>query len=300
VRAVARAWDRFWFRPQPTSTLAVLRIAFGLLTTAWAIMLAPDTNTFFGPNGLGGSQRAAPLVVAALFVAAIGVTIGFHTRLAAAAVLFCLVWLSRVNPLVWNTGDVLLRHVALFLAMAPAGESLSVDRWRRDRATFWEFPSRPPWPIRLIQLQVVLMYVVTVWVKLHGWTWLHGTAVSYVLRIPGETRFLLPTGITASPFWAHVLTWGTLVVEAAFPLLVWNRRTRPVALTLGVSLHLAIHFTLRVGLFSWTVLVAYLAFLPPETAARLLLRLRLRGRDPELTPARPAFSGPSIPGDASR
>ena len=54
MRAVARAWDRFWFRPQPTSTLAVLRIAFGLLTTAWAIMLAPDIP----PIALGAGLAA--------------------------------------------------------------------------------------------------------------------------------------------------------------------------------------------------------------------------------------------------
>src|SRR6266567_2384661 len=121
LTAGARAWDLFWFRPQPTSTLAVLRIAFGLLTMAWAIVLAPDTNAFFGPGGLGGGQRAAPLVVAALFVASAFVAIGFHTRWAAATVLFCLVWLHRVNPLLWNTGDVLLRHLALFITLAPAG-----------------------------------------------------------------------------------------------------------------------------------------------------------------------------------
>jgi hypothetical protein len=38
----------------------------------------------------------------------------------------------------------------------------------------------------------------------------------------------------------------------------------------GVALHLGIEYRLRVGFFSWAVLVSYLAFVPPDVAERVL------------------------------
>jgi hypothetical protein len=276
--SLAHAWNRFWFAPQATSSLALLRIAFGSLTVMWAMNLAPDVDTFLAPNGLVDGHGAAPLVLAGLVLAATGVAVGFYTRLSCATVLLCLLWIDRINPLIWNSGDVLLRHVALFLTLAPAGDALSVDRWRRDRDRFWDFPSRAPWALRLVQIQLVLMYIVTVVAKLQGASWRSGEAVSYILRVPEDARFALPTAITAAPLGAGVLTYGTLAVEAAIPLLIWNRRLRPFVLGVGAFFHLAIAVTLRVGLFSWIVLVTYLAFVPPESASRFLCDFRRRIR----------------------
>jgi uncharacterized membrane protein YphA (DoxX/SURF4 family) len=274
LRALVRGWNEFWFRPQSTATLALLRIVVGGLTVVWTLVLASNFDDFFGPNGVADGPALAPLLAGLLLVAAICLTVGFRTRLAAATVLFCLVVLYRVNPLVWNTGDALLRHLVLFLALSPAGAAVSVDSARRGRGRQWEFPVRQAWTLRLVQLQVALMYVVTFTSKLRGSTWRGGTAVSYVLRIPPDQRFALPSAVTSSLTWAHVFTWGTLVVEGAIPLLVWNRRTRPFVLAAGAALHLSIDLTLRTGFFSWIVLASYVAFVPPETAERILRRFR--------------------------
>ena len=118
------------------------------------------------------------------------------------------------------------------------------------------------------------MYVVSFTSKLKGLTWRDGTAVSYILRILPDQRFALPAAITSSVRWAHVFTWSTLAVEAAIPLLVWNRRTRPYVLVFGAGLHLSIDLTLRTGFFSWIVLASYVSFVPPETAERILRRFR--------------------------
>lgn len=47
-----------------------------------------------------------------------------------------------------------------------------------------------------------------------------------------------------------------------------------MVLVLGIGLHLGIDLTLRVGFFSWAILAAYVAFLSPETATKLALRVR--------------------------
>ena len=51
TRAVV-AWERFWFRDVETSTLALFRIAFGVVVVGWTISLAPALYSFFSDDGI--------------------------------------------------------------------------------------------------------------------------------------------------------------------------------------------------------------------------------------------------------
>ncbi len=50
--ALLRAWDGFWLSPEPTSALAVVRVAYGLLLLSWALMLASELSSFFSTSGI--------------------------------------------------------------------------------------------------------------------------------------------------------------------------------------------------------------------------------------------------------
>ena len=297
IRTAAAAWQRFWFAPTSTATLAVVRIAFAVVVLAWTISLGRDLRAFFtddgivpsapdyegaGDRGVWGllnmfsSDAAAIAVYVVLLVAAVCLLIGFHTRLAALLVFVAIVSFQRRNPFVFNAGVELLRILALYLALAPAGAALSVDRWRRAKAAFWEFPLRAPWALRLIQIQLSVLYIAAVWWKARGTTWHEGTAVSYAFRIEDIARFDVPNFVTDSLLIANVLTFGTLAVELALGILVWNRVLRPWVLLVGVALHIGIDLAVRVGFFSYAVFVLYLAFIPPETMKAWVLAVRDR------------------------
>jgi hypothetical protein len=232
-------------------------------------------------------------VYAATLVGAVALTLGYHTRIAAVVVFVGILSLQRANPMIINSGDGLICNLALYCALAPAGASLSVDRLRTAPDRFWEFPQRAPWPLRLVQIQLSVIYLSTVWRKMQGDLWREGTAVSYALRIADIHRFPTPAFLTDSVILAELLTFGTLALELSLAILVWNRAARPWILTLGVSLHLGIEYSILVGFFSVTMLTVYLAFVPPDTASRLVLRVRdrltraARSRDPG-TDGRPA------------
>lgn len=291
-----RAWAGFWFAPQPTSTLALFRIAFGLLALVWTVLLAPDLFTFFSSDGtlprqpeylfgspwvwglLGGSP-GDPLVAAlfaVLLVACVCVLIGYRTRLASAAVFVGIVSFERRNPFVFNAGDALIRCMALYLVLAPAGASLSLDRLRTARDRFWDFPVRAPWALRLVQIQLSVIYLSTVWEKLQGDTWLDGTAASYALRQEDILRVTLPTAITGSEMVIAAITYGTLAVELAVGLLIWSRRARPYVVVPAILLHLLVDATMAVALIGAAMLTAFVAFVPPETASRWILSVRDR------------------------
>jgi len=289
------AWRRFWFAPEETSTLALVRIAFGLVVLAWTAALAHDSVPLFTGAGLvpdadfqgrptaswglldlTDTRVAVAALLALLALAAMCLVAGLFTRVAAVVVFLGILSFERRNPFVFNSGDGLLKVIAFYMMLAPAGESLSVDRLRRAGAAFWAFPRRAPWALRLMQLQLSVVYLATLWTKLSGRTWNDGTAISFALRLDDLDRFRAPGWISGSELISNLLTYGTLAIEASIAILVWNRKLRPWVLGVGVLLHLGIDLTIRVGFFSYAIFVLYLAFVPPDVASGRLLALRDR------------------------
>jgi hypothetical protein len=294
VKRLLATWDDFWLAPEPTSTVAVVRVAYGVLLLAWAATLGPDLSPFFSTSGLlpgghdlpwswslldaVGSDVVTTVVYGLLVAAAVGLVLGYRTRLAAVVAFVAVISFYRRNPAVFQSGDQALRVFSFYFMFAPAGVALSLDRWRRARDRFWQFPERPVWALRLIQVQLSLIYLFTVWGKVRGTRWNDGTAVSYSLRIGELVRLELPAWLTTSVAVSNVATYTALAIEFAMAVFVWNRRARPWVLTAGVLLHLFIEVTLRVGFFSLTMFLYYLAWLDPQKVRSWLLALARRRR----------------------
>jgi hypothetical protein len=283
----ASAWDRFFFEPQSTSPMALLRIAWGALAALWALTLLPDVDPLLTAGDLGydrgrpsGSWNLldlvdwhwAPLATClVLLVTAVATAVGYRTRLSAAVAVLCMLSLQRVNPTVFNSGDLALRQVGIAVALAPSGLVLSLDAARRG----WTHAVlRAPWPLRLLQLELAVGYALSAWAKLRGATWHEGTALGLAMRIEDLQRFVAPEWLFEQDVLLNLLTWSSLAFEASFLFLVWNRRLRPWVLGLGVLFHVGIDLLFDVGFFSWVMLAAYLAFLPPEVADRWVAQAR--------------------------
>lgn len=299
---VPGAWDRFWFAPQSVAPLAFVRVALGLLVALWAATLLPDAAAFLGPDGvlptvpevririgllqLWRTDTAATVVVGALIPVGLAVAVGLWTRLSTIVAFVLLLSVSRRDPYVMNSGDALLRHAVFFLSMTPAGAVCSVDRWRTARNRFWQVPHAAPWGLRLLQIQLTFVYVFSSFEKLRGVPWLDGTALADAWRITDLARVGVPLPIYDSLLITNLFTFGTLVIEVALAVLLWNRRARPYVAAAGIALHLGIEITMAVGFFSAVAVTLYLAFVPPPTAERWLGAIRKRvGRD--VTPRRP-------------
>lgn len=287
------AWERFFFTPESTAPLAVFRIAYGVVITMWTLTQLPHLFVFYGPRGVlptpppvnvgqwsvlttFNSVPALAVVWVATLVAALALTVGASPRVAAIVLLVGIIAFTRRDPYVLNSGDILLRVLAVYLIFAPSGDSLSWDRWRRDRARFWEFPRRAPWAIRMLQVQLSVIYVAAVWAKMQGDVWRNGTAITYALRMSDQLRFPTPEFVAGSPLLVEWLTIATLLTELSIGLCVWNRRARPWVLGAGFLMHLGIEVFIMVGFFSIGMWCLYLVFLPPSATERTVLLLRDR------------------------
>ncbi|WP_234794220.1 HTTM domain-containing protein [Mycolicibacterium flavescens] len=282
-RAV-NAWQSFWFGNQPGYTLGIVRMVFGLLMIGWTMLLASDLNVAFGADGVVprppsrtftwgifhvyASDSAILVGWLVLLVASIALTVGWHSRIAAIVVFVLIMSFERRNPVIFNSGDTVIRITALYLALAPCGAGLSLDQRRRS-GSFFSARQIRPWALRLIQIQVTIIYVTTVIHKLAGETWQNGTAVGYSLRQHDLLILPTPEWLSTNLLISNVLTWGTLALELAIGILVWKRSWRPWVLAGGVILHLSISLFLEVGFFSMSMFVLYLAFIPPERAQAL-------------------------------
>ncbi len=282
---LATLWTRFWFAPVQPHVYGALRLVFGLLAlldlvgaTPVALYWPLDALTPVPGSGLGVRAFLADqgLGVAAGWVAFLALAL-VHACTAAGLVSAWSVPLSFVGSVAqtyWNPYPLSSAHqvlvVVLFcLVWADCGAVLSVDRWLRARQAQAKTP--PPmalaWPLRLVQIQVSLIYLNSGLWKLFGEAWRDGSATylavshSVFRRFPYDVPPELHVVLT-------VLTYATLLWEITFPLLLLSRRWRPIALCFGVAMHVGVWLLLEVGPFSWMMIGSYVAFVEPSTLAR--------------------------------
>ena len=274
-----RALQRWAFAPVDTAPMAALRVACGLLTLGWTLSLLPDAQAFLSDTGLTSGpvsgttgwwavDVANPYAACALLVlAAVGLTVGWHTRVMAWLVFLGLLVLQRRDVYVLNSGDLLLRELAFYVALMPAGETWSLDARRRGTSEL-----RAPWGLRLLQLQVSCVYLFSVVAKLHGTSWQNGTAVGRAVQLEDLQRLVVPEWAATSVTLSAVLTYGTLLVEGFLVVGLWRARTRWWAMAAGAAIHLGIEATLLIGWFSLTILCCYLAFVPAASLRTVVNR----------------------------
>jgi uncharacterized membrane protein YphA (DoxX/SURF4 family) len=322
-RRLVRAWDAFLFAPVSPLPLAVYRVLLGALVIVSGLLLLPDAEALFGERGILPRADAlqydrltrlslltwlpaTPFWLYAFFgahlLAAACLTFGFMTRLAAVLVWAGLVSIHYRNPAITHSGDAVLRVAAFFLMFAPAGRALSADRWLRVRRGA-EPPGPPapiaPWAQRLIQIQLCVVYLSTVWWKLGGFAWIDGTAVYYASRLVEFERFPVPFVFEFRPV-LKLLTWGTLAVEVALGTLVWFRDLRYPVLLAGLLLHLGLEYSMNIPLFQWAMLSAYVLFVDPRDVRRAADRVRRRrGVKPAPLPTGAAPQGSPTAGAAT-
>jgi hypothetical protein len=306
----ASAWTRFWHMPVRAERLAITRILFGLaLFTDQLFQYLQHFADFFGPYGVGFAGlhdesmlhewhwsvlffRTDDLFwVATVFAVWMAVTVafmvGWQTRF-----MNILLWLGTMcfhnrNPNLTNFGDQVLSAGLFLLMLSPSGKAFSLDRWlqrRKLKAQGWPTPPgfdpamTPAWPVRLLQIQICMIYLSTGLAKLarahpNTGTWWQGTSVWYMLQDCTMVRRAYAE--FPIPFWMTVVaTYLSVWFETLFPFLVLSRWTRKWTLWFGVLLHLGIWLTIEVGWFSFYTICLYGVWIPGEFWDRWLYRRR--------------------------
>ncbi|ANP48225.1 hypothetical protein J2Z21_003800 [Streptomyces griseochromogenes] len=137
----------------------------------------------------------------------------------------------------------------------------------------------------VIMAEACLIYATAGWYKIQGSRWQDGTAVYYPLHLdyfspwPGLADLMSSSGTIMM-----IVTYGTVMVQVAFPFTLFNRRVKNVLLVLMMTEHAVIAIVLGLPFFSLAMITADAVFLPTSFllllgawAARARERLPRRG-----------------------
>jgi hypothetical protein len=115
----------------------------------------------------------------------------------------------------------------------------------------------------VIMAEVCLIYATAGWYKIQGSRWQDGTALYYPLKLDYFTPWPEISGILASGgVMVMLLTYGTVIVQVAFPFTLFNRRVKNVLLVVMMLEHAAIAVLLGLPFFSLAMIAADAVFLP--------------------------------------
>jgi hypothetical protein len=287
MRRLAAAWDRFWFAPLDPLPAALFRIATGGLITLAYLASATNWDRFYAADGMLSLHDPAVAPVPqgwwSLFywtegvlpvrvywglglAAALAFTVGWRTRLASIALFLVQASLVHRNPMVVNGEDLVFRMLLFYACFATLDAALALDARRGSHAG----DRRPPrWPIRLMQINLALVYLISQPYKLvSDPAWLDGNAMYWVMVNRTWSRFPWPE--LYYHWWVAALsTWGSLAVELALPVGVWIAPVRRWVVLAAGALHVWIAITLQnVTFFSLAMTCSFLVFLTDEDLRR--------------------------------
>lgn len=242
----------------------------------------------FAPGALGAYADWLPVPTYAQYaglevfalVVAVLMTVGLAAQLTTALTALAAFVLLVVDPAGFKHNLWALSVFAGLLALAPCGATHSLDavlcrRWRRWRRSTTTSSSTTTWilPLRLIQLQVAVIYLFSTLRKFNDGWWT-GHLLRSAVDQTGEqltswgVAWLAPI-VTWTP-WYVVGAWLTVLLEGFLAIGFFVPRWRAWALFVGVVLHLWIDLALDVGAYSLVMFAAYVAFIEPTPRAHVL------------------------------
>jgi hypothetical protein len=287
----------YWFGQVDSRPLSAFRIAFALLLLKDALYHLPLAGLFYSDVGivprsslLGGLARperfslmdalAHEWMATAFFVlwacVALALLLGYRTRLMTVLNFVLVLSIHERNVYVLTGADTAMRVLSFWIMFLPLSDYYSIDALRYPRSQQTAFAL----PVRLVQFQVALVYLVTGYLKLSGESWQGGEALYYVLQLE-SIRWPPGTWLwEVAPVWLlSLFTWLTIILELAFMPLVFAPFLQPflraVALLLGAALHLGIAVTMAIPDFSLVMMTSYLLLFEPSWVKWIENRLPL-------------------------
>lgn len=302
LSALQRNWNPFWFARLDARPLALFRIATGLLMLAMLLSLYPNWSRFYAADGmisLNSPGLVNPRVnswlglfywtegvvpIEAFWPVSIGLAllfvVGLQTRWATLGLLLLIDSLVHRNPYVVNGEELVWRMVLLYSLLVDLGATWSIDAWWRARRGRPARGTVFAWPVRMMQINIALIYAISLPYKFaQDPGWVTGDAFHWTVASDMWGPSNLPwITLAFGGILRKIITFGTVLVEGAFPLLVWFQKYRRWVLLPIAGLHLGIALLIpNVTFFTLSMVGVFPCFLTGrdfEDLARLGTRLK--------------------------
>jgi hypothetical protein len=264
-----------------TYVLGLVRVALGCMVfwvaLGWGRELA-EAGYFgdvfhlpFIPEAWVPSRLLYTGVLASMLVLAVLATVGHWARPALAASAALGVYVLLCDRLQFHHNRYALFCLAGLLSLSPCDRSFLITGSVESPAA----RVGSLWAMRLMRIQVSLIYLASGGGKLLDADWRDGLVLAD--RMARHANEALGRGVPP-----RVVEWLTtaaassalakiaIATELFLAIGLWPKRTRVFALWWGMMFHLTIEVTSRVELFTWLTLASYALFVTPDVHARKL------------------------------
>jgi len=283
-------------KPKPILRLELVRILAPLAVVGFMSSRVAHADEWIGDAGfhvpdVGNDWRqpmylpalAAPLawmLALTLVGSALATSAGFRTRISAIVFACTAAYVALADRLAAFSVSKMAPMVAIAIAISPAGLRYGVDAWlAKRRNPDLELPDETTsGVVPFFQILLPTIYSASGIAKARG-DWLHHTSVLWThLHDSYQTAFTVAfANLMPAAGWT-VLQYLVLGFETGAPLWFGMKRTRTIALVVGVGMHMMIG--LMFGPVRWfAMLMASLliaSYLPEPLLDRLARRLSRR------------------------
>ena len=294
--SVWRAWVEFWFAPRDLFSLGVFRAFYGFVLVIMYSIRQSDWKFLFTDAGMVKASFAGQmmpefyrpawqwfptspgLALAAHIVfllALLMLTLGIAARPMAMLAAFLHLGFMQRNMAVIYGADIVNCFWLFYLSLSDSGQEFSLmSRFRKPRPVVAGGANQMLSAVgmRLIQIQLCLIYGYTGLEKLKGVPWWNGSAIWDVF---GNQQLMMfeVSFMQHLPLLIAAMTFTTLLFEIYFPVLVWIPRLRPWILSFGVAMHLGIGLFMGLYFFSLCMVAAYIIFIDSSWLRTLFAKL---------------------------
>lgn len=282
IKKIAAQWDEFWFAPRDLLGLAFMRVVLcGTLFYLYVIRMVnieyytdaswvPRSRALdimgelyrpyflwsFWPDSMMGPMHLLLVVLLGLL------TLGIGGRW-----IMWIAWILDIGFIQRNYAvnfgaDIIACLFLFYMSFTQSCERLSVLNLLRKKKNFLKADVLSSMMMRMMQVQISVLYAYTGWEKLKGMSWWDGTALWSVMANPQMTTMNFDF-LRHIPWIIPIMAYATIIFEIYFPVMVAWQKTRYFWLLVGVLFHSGIALFMGLGPFALTMMSTYFLFLNP-------------------------------------
>jgi hypothetical protein len=297
LKRLASEWDEFWFQEDNEVNLAAFQTVFALGIFIIYFFRFLDYSMIFGETGIlpfnilrklipTEYQGGLPLEYLAknetvgwslhlIFITCLAAQFfGLQNRVFQIFIfLLHLVFLKR-NPFAIYGTDMVATCWFLYLCFVKTPVRFRFQFLKKSKTSSELSIILNSVGLRLIQIQLCIIYAYSGLEKARGNTWWNGDAIWFAL---GNSQVAsMDFGFLVHTQWLIALmTFSTIVWEVYFPFAIWIPRIRKYMLVIGCFFHLGIAMMMNLYDFSFMMLAVYILFIEEETLTQFLRRWKL-------------------------
>ncbi|MEW9502417.1 DCC1-like thiol-disulfide oxidoreductase family protein [Jeotgalibacillus marinus] len=271
---------------------SLIRITLGFIILYNYIIHYHQRSFLWGPNGITGFSETSlenitlfslynfstsslyfDLIYHLGMIVALSFLVGYKGKVTS-ILNFIFVWsIMARNSLILDGGDNISRIILFYLLFAKTTAYFSVDSYLKNKRkgsketteiSVNHFSLRNlvhNLAILACLTQVSIMYLSSGFHKASGEMWQNGTAIYYILQVDEFSHPFFREILHSSDLFLVLATLMTVIIQLAFPFLLFNRYTRYLAMFGVISMHSGIAVVMGLISFSFLMIANQLLFL---------------------------------------